>query len=86
MVSLYCGFHFLNNVLNTPTIVLYLFCSAKVNVSKNYRPLLPSEFFMIALFFCVQYVIRFKYIIYLSFEVFEFTLFIFCFPVEYRLF
>ena len=49
MVSLYCGFSLLFNVVNRPPLVLHLSCSVWVNVSKNCRLFRPSHIFMIAI-------------------------------------
>ena len=51
---------------------------------RNFRPFLPSQFFIIATL-SVCGVIGFKFIIYLSYEMFEFTALI-CFPVKCGLF
>ena len=48
MVSLYCGLNLLFNVVKSPSIVLHLPCSICVNNSRNCKPLLSSQFFMIA--------------------------------------
>ena len=53
MVTLYCGLNLLFNAVKRSSVVLYFSSSVCVNVSKNCRPFLPRQLFMI--------VIRFTY-------------------------
>ena len=84
MVSLYCTLNSLISILNRTSTVLHLSCSAWVSVSKHCRPFLSNHFYDFYSF-CLWGIIGFKYIIYLSYEIFEFTVLIFCFLVKYGL-
>ena len=69
--------------------MLHLSCSAWVNVSNNFRPLLPNQFFFYfydCYSICLWPVIRLKCIIYVLYYAVEFAIFIFCFPDKCGLF
>ena len=71
-------------MLNWPSAMLQLSCSVCVNVSKNCRPFLPGHFLLLLFFLFAAHCKIHIYCLPLVW-MFEFAIFIICFPVEHGL-
>ena len=83
MVSLYCGLHLLFNVVHRPSIVIHLSSSVWVNVSRNCRPFLPSQSFMIAIFSVCAVLYDLNMLFTSNMKFLSSLYFVFCFPGEW---